>query len=214
MKRILLCVISVASLGMQAKNAENIIKELQAGNTNFMNAQQFCFNLDNRKDLALGQAPDVIIVGCSDSRVPPEIVMGRNNKALGGKFVVRTAGNLCSEGTALGSVEFAHGVLKANVIVVLGHSECGAVKAAIAYEKGRRAGKGERQQSAHIQQIIDEITPSFAELSDLELNDLNKAIAANTQHVAQRLRAHFGGSVSVYAAVYQLDTGKVDFLNN
>lgn len=212
-KKILLLTVLITSMTIDAKSAQAIIKSLKAGNAQFVKAPTLCVDLSNRTELAVGQNPEVTIVGCSDSRVPPEILFGLD-RPLGVKFVVRTAGNLCPDGVALGSVEFAHGVLGSKVIVVLGHSECGAVKATVDKIKSERAGKRAPHGSKHIQAIVHEVAPALVDLTDEELNDLNIAVAANARFVAQKLRDHFGDTASVYAAVYNLATGRVSFLSD
>src|SRR6478752_6228578 len=113
-------------------NAEDTLKHLMAGNARFvagktLNPRQSPADFSK---LATGQVPDAVIVGCSDSRVPPEILF---DQGVGDLFVIRVAGNVVSGAgpTVKGSIAYAVVVLGAPLVMVLGHNECGAVKAAL-----------------------------------------------------------------------------------
>ena len=106
--------------------ASNVLKQLQEGNQRFVENQ----SMHNQKacdDLVAGQNPSAVILGCADSRVPPELIF---DQGLGDLFVIRVAGNVVTP-TQLGSIEYAVEHLGTEVVVVLGHSGCGAVKATL-----------------------------------------------------------------------------------
>ena len=161
-----------------------------------------------REELAKSQHPFAAIVGCSDSRVPPEIVF---DQGLGDLFVMRVAGNVIDD-HSLGSIEYAVDHLVVRLIVVLGHQRCGAVKAA----KETIAAK--TKAPAHIQSLVTAIQPAVeATVKD----DLEATVEANVKNVTQALRSSVpilkpkvdSGELKVVGAYYSLDTGSVAFLD-
>ncbi len=161
-----------------------------------------------REELTKSQHPFAIVVGCSDSRVPPEIVF---DQGLGDLFVVRVAGNVIDD-HSLGSVEYAVDHLVVRLVVVLGHQRCGAVKAA----KETIAAK--TKAPAHIQSLVTAIQPAVeATVKD----DLEATVEANVKNVTQALRSSVpilkpkvdSGELKVVGAYYSLDTGSVAFLD-
>src|SRR5205809_6284386 len=161
-----------------------------------------------RAELAKSQHPFAIIVSCSDSRVPPEIVF---DQGLGDLFVVRVAGNVIDDHSQ-GSIEYAVDHLAVRLIVVLGHQSCGAVKAA----KETIAAK--TKAAAHIQSLITAIQPAV----EATINgDLDATVKANVKDVVQALSSSTpilkpkvdSGEVQVIGAYYSLDTGSVTFLD-
>lgn len=159
-------------------------------------------------ELAKDQHPFAVILSCSDSRVPPEIVF---DQGLGDLFVVRVAGNVIDD-HGLGSIEYAVDHLGARLIVVLGHQSCGAVKAA----KETIAAKGKAP--GHIQSLVTAIQPV---VEAAPKDDLDTTIKANVKHVVQALRSSTpilkakvdSGGVQVIGGYYSLDTGAVTFLD-
>ena len=160
-----------------------------------------------RAELTKSQHPFAIIVSCSDSRVPPEIVF---DQGLGDLFVLRVAGNVIDD-HSLGSIEYAVDHLAVRLIVVLGHQRCGAVKAA----KDTIAAK--TKAPAHIQSLVTAIRPAVeATVHD----DLETTVKANVKDVGQALRSSTpilkpkvdSGDLRVVDAYYSLDTGSVTFL--
>src|SRR6266404_1326854 len=159
-----------------------------------------------RAELTKSQHPFAIIVSCSDSRVPPEIVF---DQGLGDLFVVRVAGNVIDD-HSLGSVEYAVDHLVVRLIVVLGHQRCGAVKAA----KETIAAK--TKAPAHIQSLVTAIQPA---VEATVKGDLEATVEANVQNVTQALRSSVpilkpkvdSGELKVVGAYYSLDTGSVAF---
>jgi len=161
-----------------------------------------------REELANAQHPFAVIVGCADSRVPPEIVF---DQGLGDLFVLRVAGNVIDD-HSLGSVEYAVDHLGVRLMVVLGHQRCGAVKAA----KETIAAKGKAP--AHIQSLVTAIRPAVEATVS---GDLEATVKANVKDVVQALRSSTpvlkakvdSGDVRVVGAYYSLDTGTVTFLD-
>ena len=161
-----------------------------------------------RAELTKSQHPFAIILSCSDSRVPPEIVF---DEGLGDLFIVRVAGNVLNN-EGLGSIEFGVDVLGAHLIVVLGHQSCGAVYAALktVATKGKAPG--------HIQSLVSAIEPV---VNAMPRADLDTMIKANVKHVVEALRSSTpilktkvdSGDVQVIGAYYTLDTGTVTFFD-
>ncbi|WP_263367152.1 carbonic anhydrase [Edaphobacter bradus] len=165
------------------------------------------------KPLAAGQAPIATIIGCADSRVPPEILF---DLGVGDLFVVRVAGNYVSGAGASvkGSVEYAVAELGVSLILVLGHSQCGAVKAAIQHLHDKDALPGA------INDLVNTIKPAVLESEHLPGDPLDNAIRANVRRGVERLNtlqpviapAIKSGKLKVAGAVYDLSTGKVEVL--
>lgn len=170
-----------------------------------------------RRELATGQAPFAIILGCSDSRVPAEIVF---DQGLGDLFVIRVAGNIVAP-SQIGSVEFAAERYGTRLVVVLGHSSCGAVLATI--EELQRPSE---DQSRNLRSIVNRIRPSVEGLLATELAQdtarlVHKAVRSNIRMSVNQLR--HGSEVLeqliqrqgllVVGAEYSLDTGIVDFFD-
>jgi carbonic anhydrase len=162
---------------------------------------------ERRAELAKDQHPFAVVLSCSDSRVPPEIVF---DQGLGDLFVVRVAGNVIDD-HGLGSIEYAVDHLGARLIVVLGHQSCGAVKAA----KETIAAKGKAP--GHIQSLVTAIKPVVEATAK---DDLDTTVKANVKHVVQALRSSTpilkakvdSGEVQVIGGYYSLDTGAVSLL--
>src|SRR5438034_809787 len=161
-----------------------------------------------RAELANSQHPFAIILSCSDSRVPPEIVF---DEGLGDLFIVRVAGNVLND-EGLGSIEYGVDVLGARLIVVLGHQSCGAVDAAMktVAAKGKAPG--------HIQSLVTAIKPV---VDSTPKGDLDTTIKANVKHVVDALRSSTpilkarvdSNDIQVIGGYYGLDTGAVTFLD-
>src|SRR5881398_3880577 len=185
------------------------ISKLKEGNGRYTsgNLQHPGQTTERRAELAKSQHPFAIIVSCSDSRVPPEIVF---DQGLGDLFVLRVAGNVIDD-HSLGSIEYAVDHLAVRLIAVLGHQRCGAVKAA----KETIAAKTEAP--AHIQSLVTAIQPAVEETTK---GDLDATIEANVKNVTQALRSSTpilkpkvdSGELKVIGAYYSLDTGTVAFM--
>jgi carbonic anhydrase len=159
-----------------------------------------------RRELSKGQHPNVIILGCADSRVPPELVFDKN---LGELFVVRAAGNV-ADSVALGSMEYAVEHLHASVIVVLGHESCGAVAAAVSNEE---------MPSKNLTAIVDRIRPAFDGEDSCPLGGkpAPECIMLNVKQSAKDVllkspilkKAVNEGKLTIISAVYKLESGEV-----
>ena len=170
-----------------------------------------------RQELASGQEPFAIILGCSDSRVPAEIVF---DQGLGDLFVIRVAGNIVSP-SQIGSVEFAAERFGTRLVVVLGHSKCGAILATL-----EEIGRPSEAQSRGLQSIVSRIRPSVEDLlaagpgSDPD-ELVRQAVRANIQASAETLRHGSeilvqliqNDGLLVVGAEYSLETGVVDFFD-
>lgn len=157
-----------------------------------------------REELALVQNPIAVVIGCSDSRVPPEMVL---DQSLGDLFVVRVAGNVV-DGAVMGSVEYAVEQLKVPLILVLGHERCAAVQAAIKEHRGR-----------HVNSVLDAIRPAVTKAKKQDGDLLDNAVKANVQQVVAHLKADpelaaavKAGKLKIAGARYDLDTGVVDVI--
>lgn len=184
-------------------------KKLLEGNLRFVSGKSIHGNqsLERVKDVVKGQHPFAIIVGCSDSRVPPEIIF---DQGVGDLFVIRTAGNLVDD-IALGSIEYAVEHLHVPLIVVLGHEKCGAVDATL--QGGEAPGQ--------IQKLIDKIKPAVDESANLSGDKLDNAILANIKRIVDQLKNSkpiieeylHHRKLNIIGARYDLDEGKVTLVN-
>ena len=163
----------------------------------------------NRRHSIADQSPFAVVLGCSDSRVPIEIVF---NQSLGDLFVVRVAGNILSD-HVIGSVEYAIETFGCPLVMVLGHSNCGAVTAAV------DAVLNERDPHSRIATIVDAIRPCVQVVRD-QSNVLEAAIAQNVRHVTSTLQdmepvisaARAQERLAIVGAEYHLSTGQVSTL--
>ncbi len=193
---------------------DEALKRLQAGNARFVRGRTRASsaNTVRRAKLAEGQAPFAVVLGCADSRLPPELVF---DQGLGDLFTVRIAGNTASSSVVVGSVEYSTAVLGSTLIVVLGHDDCGAVKAAIDVVTKGKSFPG--QLDGFIDPIIPAVqavqsVPSDQLLQASITQNINQAAAALTTEslVAEEIAA---GKIKVVGAEYRLSSGKVDFLS-
>ena len=181
------------------------LAKLKSGNAHFATAAASSSKPTRarRAETAKSQHPFAIIVGCSDSRTPPEMIFDQN---IGDLFVVRTAGEVV-DNYELGSIEYAVEHLGARLIVVMGHARCGAVAAAVAGDTA----------PGHVGNIVRTIRPVVEAVHGQPGDELTNAIKANVERVAAQIRekAELGAlasSVKVVGAYYDLDTGKVEWL--
>src|SRR6202162_4610562 len=201
--------------------AREALERLREGNLRFaanVRGSDAFVSHTRRVELASGQQPFAIILGCSDSRVPAEIVF---DQGLGDLFVIRVAGNIVAP-SQVGSVEFAAARFSTRLVVVLGHSRCGAILATL--ESLQRPAA--LQDSRNLRSIVERIRPSLQPLLDTPLaNDadalVNHAVRANIQASANHLR-HGSQLLEqliqdeglwVVGAEYSLETGIVDFFD-
>jgi len=195
---------------MEASSPADALAKLKAGNIRFATGKPQCGSLTARvAELANGQNPFAIVLGCSDSRVPVNTVF---DQPPGNIFVVRIAGNFV-ENAGLGSIEYAIAVLKSKLIVVLGHSACGAVSAAVSYVKDGTSQPG------HIQTLVKAIEPAAKATKGHRGDWVTNAIAENVKLNVQAMTAKSSivndavksGAVRVTGGVYDLHTGRVSF---
>lgn len=194
------------------------LRRLREGNERF--ASDIRGELHSREarrlELAAGQAPFAVVLGCSDSRVPAEIVF---DQGLGDLFVIRVAGNIVAP-SQVGSVEFAVEQFGTRLVVVLGHSRCGAVLATL--DQLRRQPQ---DGSWNVRSIVGRIRPSVEPLLSTELQDrpddlVREAVRANIRASANELRHGSPlieqlterGELLVVGAEYSLESGRVEFL--
>jgi carbonic anhydrase len=202
-------------------NAVDALARLRAGNHRFVTDQTTTTALSSaarRVALVSGQAPFAIILGCSDSRVPAELVF---DQGFGDLFVIRVAGNVVAP-SQVGSVEFAASRYGTRLVVVMGHSQCGAVIATLEDLQG-----GPTNQSMNLRSIVDRVRPSVETLlsgrSDADPDTLVRdAVRANVRTSVDHLRhgsalleklIHETGLL-VVGAEYSLETGVVEFFDN
>jgi carbonic anhydrase len=196
------------------------LERLKEGNQRFASGGTSLKRIKSQKrriDLLAGQEPFAIILGCSDSRVPVEIIF---DQGLGDLFVIRVAGNIVAS-SQIGSVEFAAEHFGTRLVVVLGHTHCGAVQATL--DELQRPSDN---QSPNLRSIVSRIRPAVEGLLETELrNDplalKKQAIRANVRVAASQLRhgsAILEGLIQhegllVVGAEYALETGIVTFFN-
>lgn len=202
------------------KSAKEALKILREGNRRFVSGVR---NLDtvaspvDSSRLAAGQKPLAIILGCSDSRVPAELVF---DQGFGNLFVIRVAGNVVAP-SQVGSVEFAAGLLGTRLVVVLGHTQCGAVKATL-----EELQQPSENQSTNLRSIVDRIRPSLEGLLSTELRHdydalVFEAVRANIRQSADHLRHGSeileqliqSDGLLVVGAEYSIETGVIDFFD-
>ena len=193
---------------------DEALDRLRQGNINFLNdtPNRPVMDSASRLRLAAGQQPFAAYVSCSDSRVPPELLFG---KGLGELFIVRNAGNTVDT-AAMGSLEFAVGVLKVPLIVVMGHEGCGAVKAALSVVHDNERFPG------NIGKMIQPILPAVLEASHKGQPSIEAAVRQNVRRVVRELREEASpillhpqaiGTLKVVGAYYHLSSGSVDFFD-
>ncbi|MFM7407624.1 MAG: carbonic anhydrase [Cuspidothrix sp.] len=201
-------------------SAEEAKRRLTEGNRRFVNQNRQYPNQSRRRlqSLSQKQYPYAAILGCADSRVPPEIIF---DQGLGDLFVVRVAGNVATNET-IGSLEYATANLGTQLIVVLGHKGCGAVSAAF----------DNQPDDGNIKSIVDDIRPSLSpnsrtrrnnnDVNDTnDTNDNNNPVTNNIEYQARKLQNSSpilgklirDDRLKIIGAYYDINTGKVRFLN-
>ena len=199
--------------------ALDALKRLRDGNARFVSGRrnrEAQPNETRRAEIADGQEPFAIILGCSDSRVPAELVF---DQGLGDLFVIRVAGNIVAP-SQIGSVEFAAALYHTRLVVVLGHTQCGAVLATL-----DELQQPKDNQSNNIRSIVDRIRPSVEPLLSDESPHgsellVQRAVRANVDFSVNQLRHGSeilealveNDSLLIVGAEYSLETGEVEFL--
>ena len=202
-------------------SATEPLERLRAGNSRFVSGGQLMESLANparRNELTTGQEPFAVILGCSDSRVPVEIIF---DFSLGHLFVIRVAGNVVAP-SQIGSIEFAAEQFGTRLVVVMGHDDCGAVSTTIVELK-----RPTESRSPNLSAIVDRIRPAVEPLmaTETEMKDaalLDQAIRANIRASVNHLR--HGSEILetlvrddgllVVGAEYSLETGTVEFFDD
>lgn len=199
--------------GLQSEPAKTAFSQLEVGNQRFAAEKARHPNQDakTRASLVAGQAPSAIVLSCSDSRVPPEIIF---DQGLGDVFTVRTAGEVPDD-IAIASIEYALEHLGTNLLVVLGHESCGAVKAALETPLGSSAG------SPALTKLVDSIRPHFEPSLKIVAGDkkLVTPVKENVVGVAKDLLKKSSiiresvekKGLIIKRGIYSLETGKVEF---
>ena len=205
---------------MKNLNAQMVLEQLKAGNLRYIE------KITNTKEhyqpppiLVEEQLPSAIILGCSDARVPVELIF---DQKLGEMFVIRVAGNVVAP-SQIGSVEFAAEKFGTELVVVLGHSHCGAVTACV-----ETLINPEQYYSPNLQSIVDRIRPSVYNLHEILTADgneidmdefIDRAVRANVRLSVSQLKSGSrsledmvnGGRLTIVGAEYDVATGKVNF---
>ena len=194
-------------------SADEALQRLIAGNERFLQGQAHFPTVckETLADLARGQQPYATILGCSDSRVPPELIFDAN---FGELFIVRVAGNVVSP-EVMGSLQYAGQHLHTPLFLVLGHEGCGAVKAAL------DSKLYDVQHGSRIQILVDNIVPGLRDLdaSAADEDRLAQAVEANVRWSMRQLQDSLEGSraleegrAKLAGAVYEIASGHVRFL--
>lgn len=193
---------------------DEALAELKAGNQRFVDDPQLCTLklAEQRQGLVGHQAPWATIIGCADSRVPPELIFGGHG--LGELFVARNAGNLVDTST-MGTVEYGAAVLGSPLIVVLAHTNCGAVAAACKVVKDNATYPGS------IGPMINPILPAAIAAQNEPGDYVNNAAMASARRTAAQLTAASSvisdiaasGKLKIVPAIYDLDSGIVSYLD-
>jgi carbonic anhydrase len=195
------------------ETAAEALEELREGNRRFTSGRPTHPDEDDawREKLVESQHPFVTLLGCSDSRIPPELLF---DQGFGDMFVVRVAGNALDPFIE-GSIEYGVHHLHTPLLLVLGHEDCGAVKAALA------GSKEQAQEPLEIQTLVRTLEPSFRSLdhnrTPTEL--IHDAVAANVQRTMNELRRLPAlaepvrkGQLVIIGGVYELDSGNVQLM--
>lgn len=184
---------------------ETALKRLMAGNHRYAAGHTIHPNQSKERQLEVeaGQAPFAVVLGCADSRVPPEVIF---DQGLGDLFVIRVAGNV-TDNEITASMEYAVEHLHTSLIMVLGHEKCGAVTASM---KGGEA-------PGHLPSIVGHLRIAVEEAKAMPGDAVSNCVRVNVQHVVRELRDSepilkelvAAGKVKIVGARYDLHTGKV-----
>lgn len=215
MKKIIICLsLLFAATSCFASTIDNLsaqdaLKKLTDGNERFMAQKEKHpdVNKKRRKEMLKGQHPFVVILSCSDSRVPPELIF---DQGLGDIFEIRNAGNVLDE-HVIGSIEYAVMHCGVKLIVIMGHQDCGAIAATL-------SGKSETK---YIKSLEDSIQPAVEDCKKhgVDVNSDNVVKAHVMQDIEELMTQDTNlvkymkeNNVQIIPAYYHLDTGKVEFL--
>jgi len=186
------------------------LQKLIEGNRRFATSESVHPNqtAERRTEVSKGQKPFAVIVGCSDSRVPPEIIF---DQGLGDLFIIRVAGNIVDE-VALGSIEYAVDHLGTELVLVLGHGNCGAVTASV---KGGKV-------HGHVGIIVRAITPAVEKAKKQPGDLIDNSIKTNIKLIVNQIRSTKPilsklvkeDKLKIVGAYYNIENGVVDIITN
>ena len=205
MKKITVMLCVLLHLSLNAMTPDEALSKLMEGNQRFSKDKSLHLDRtsERRQELISKQTPYVVIVGCSDSRVAPEIIF---DQGIGDLFIVRVAGNVVGP-LELDSIEYSAIYLNSVLVVVLGHENCGAIEAVL-------AGK-----TKDIESVAEMLQPAAKATADQKTNRLENTIKANAKMIAEHLRKTSVLSkmiekktMNVVAGYYDFHTGKVEIL--
>ena len=202
------------TVSQQPPTADHVLTRLREGNERFVRGEARFPTIQKEilAELAKGQQPYATILGCSDSRVPPELVF---DAGFGELFIIRVAGNVVSP-EVMGTLQYAGVHLRTPLFVVLGHEGCGAVAATLAMKSGAA------KERSRIARLLENIAPGLRHINVAAPPEvqLQTAVEANvrwsmlqlleTPEAKERLRE---GATKLVGAVYELTTGRVRFLS-
>jgi len=187
---------------------EEALQRLAEGNARYVESKSLHPNQGNKRrtEVLAGQSPFAVVLGCSDSRVPPEIIF---DTGIGDLFVIRVAGNIADD-AVLGSIEYAAEHLGVDLVVVLGHQKCGAVQAAVA--------GGEP--NGFVGSVLRALRPAVDEAKSKPGDAVDNTVRVNVAQIVAAVQAskpvlsHLSaeGKLRVVGAYYSLETGKVEIL--
>ncbi len=202
-------------------SAVDALERLREGNRRFVSdevSEETLASREHRAGAAKPQNPFAIILACSDSRVPTELIFDRG---IGDLFVIRVAGNIVAP-SQIGSIEFAAKQFGTRLVVVLGHSDCGAIIATL-----QELGLKESHRSPNLRAIVDRIRPAVEpilnEHSDLDDNAVvDECVRANVRASVEQLRHGSlileqlidSGDLTIVGAEYSIETGYIEFFEN
>ena len=178
--------------------ADEALERLLEGNQRFTNGAPEAPRRDGRRraEQAESQTPFAVVLGCADSRVPPEILF---DQGIGDLFVVRVAGNIAVDEVTLGSIEFGVAILGCPLLLVLGHEKCGAVRAAVDAAADGEPGGG------HLGALVDAVLPAVTG------DDVDAAVRANVRRQVALLKETFP-QAEIAGARYALESGHVELV--
>jgi len=202
-------------------SAADALERLREGNRCFVSGEvdhESAVNRQHQSGVATGQHPFAIILACSDSRVPPELIF---NQGIGDLFVIRVAGNIVGP-SQIGSIEYAVEQFGTRLVVVLGHSNCGAIIATL-----QELRLKEFCRSPNLRTIVDRIRPALEPIlaDDNDIDDeavINKCVRANVRASLEQLQHDpsilepliASGDLQVVGAQYSIETGNIEFFED
>jgi carbonic anhydrase len=202
---------ALAAVEGLTSSSNDLLSRLLDGNSRFAEDRRECTAVSaSHLEVVKGQRPFAIVLSCSDARVPMETVFDQMPGAI---FSIRVAGNFVDD-AGIGSIEFAIAALKASLILILGHTECGAVTAALGYVKDGVAQPGS------IQALVEAVAPAVKAVESQGGDWLRNAIARNVKDNIAALRERSlivssgvnDGTIAIAGGVYDLDSGRVSLV--